>query len=107
MTKILHFIIFLFPQLFVFMRLKWLLFASADVKQWEYISYCLAQVAFTEKGMKKLIDAFKTYEHVLSEDSVMEHFKSIINKVRNLLSCPCSLMRFRNMSLFILNRVRS
>ncbi|TYK25536.1 condensin complex subunit 1 [Cucumis melo var. makuwa] len=52
----------------------------SDVRQWEYISYCLSQLGFTEKGMKKLIDSFKTYEHVVSEDSVMEHFKSIINK---------------------------
>ncbi|KAG7017649.1 Condensin complex subunit 1 [Cucurbita argyrosperma subsp. argyrosperma] len=52
----------------------------SDVKQWEYISYCLSQLGFTEKGMKKLIDSFKTYEHAVSEDSVMEHFKSIISK---------------------------
>lgn len=31
--------------------------------------------------MKKLMDLFKTYEHVLSEDSVMDHFRGIINKV--------------------------
>lgn len=54
---------------------------AADIRQWEYISYCLSQLAFTEKGMKKLMESFKTYEHVLSEDSVMDHFKSIINKV--------------------------
>ncbi|KAK2999558.1 hypothetical protein RJ639_024693 [Escallonia herrerae] len=30
--------------------------------------------------MKKLIDSFKTYEHILSEDSVMHHFRNIINK---------------------------
>ncbi|XP_059668330.1 condensin-1 complex subunit CAP-D2 [Cornus florida] len=51
-----------------------------DIRQWEYISYCLSQLAFTEKGMKKLIESFKMYEHVLSEDSVMDHFRSIINK---------------------------
>ncbi|XP_043702705.1 condensin complex subunit 1 isoform X2 [Telopea speciosissima] len=51
-----------------------------DIKQWEYISYCLAQLTFTEKGIRKLIESFKTYEHVLSEDSVMEHFKYIISK---------------------------
>jgi condensin complex subunit 1 len=54
---------------------------AADTRQWEYISYCLSQLAFTEKGMKKLIDSFKTFEHVLSEDSVMDNFKSIIIKV--------------------------
>ncbi|KAL2325982.1 hypothetical protein Fmac_025040 [Flemingia macrophylla] len=51
-----------------------------DVRQWEYISYCLSQLSFTEKGMKKLIELFKTYEHVLSEDSVMDHFRNLLNK---------------------------
>lgn len=51
-----------------------------DIRQWEYISYCLSQLAFTEKGMKKLIESFKTYEHALSEDSVMDNFRNIINK---------------------------
>lgn len=49
--------------------------------QWENISYCLSQLSFTEKGVKKLIESFKTYEHALSEDSVMDHFRNIINKV--------------------------
>ncbi|MED6172299.1 Condensin-1 complex subunit CAP-D2 [Stylosanthes scabra] len=52
----------------------------ADVRQWEHISYCLSQLAFTEKGMKKLIELFKTYEHALSEDSVMDNFRTILNK---------------------------
>ncbi|KAK3009796.1 hypothetical protein RJ639_015159, partial [Escallonia herrerae] len=51
-----------------------------DIRQWEHISYCLSQLTYTEKGMKKLIDSFKTYEHILSEDSVMHHFRNIINK---------------------------
>lgn len=54
---------------------------STDVRQWEHISYCLSQLSFTEKGMKKLIDLFKTYEHALSEDSVMDNFRNILNKV--------------------------
>lgn len=53
----------------------------ADAGQWKHLSYCLSQLAYTEKGMKKLIELFKTYEHALSEDSVMDHFKNIINKV--------------------------
>jgi len=66
------------------------LYLSADVRQWEYISYCLSQLSFTEKGMKKLIELFKSYEHVLSEDSVMDHFRNILNKVNVfllMLSC--------------------
>lgn len=51
-----------------------------DIRQWECISYCLSQLGFTEKGLKKLIELSKTYEHTLVEDSVMDHFKSILSK---------------------------
>ncbi|KAL5197064.1 hypothetical protein ABZP36_000576 [Zizania latifolia] len=53
-----------------------------DVRQWEYISYCLSQLTFTEKGLKKLVDNFKMFEHALSEDSVMNHFRSVIAKCK-------------------------
>nr|CAB3455214.1 unnamed protein product [Digitaria exilis] len=53
-----------------------------DVRQWEYISYCLSQLTFTEKGMKKLIDNFKMFEHGLSEDSVMNHFRTVVSKCK-------------------------
>lgn len=56
-------------------------FLPADVRQWEYIAYCLSQLTFTEKGIKKLIELFKTYEHVLCEDCIMDHFRSIVSKV--------------------------
>ncbi|AEE79606.1 binding protein [Arabidopsis thaliana] len=51
-----------------------------DGKQWEYISYSLSLLTFTEKGIKKLIESFKSYEHALAEDLVTENFRSIINK---------------------------
>ncbi|XP_047316811.1 condensin-1 complex subunit CAP-D2 isoform X2 [Impatiens glandulifera] len=51
-----------------------------DNKQCEYISYCLSQLTFTEKGMKKLMESFKVYEHVLSDDMVLDNFKAIISK---------------------------
>lgn len=57
---------------------------AADARQWENISYCLAQLSFTDKGIKKLIELFKTYEHVLSNEVVMEHFRSIISKVASV-----------------------
>ncbi|XP_078446806.1 binding protein isoform X2 [Wolffia australiana] len=51
-----------------------------DARQLEYISYCLSQLTFTERGFKKLIESLKTYGHALSEDSVVEHFRHIISK---------------------------
>ncbi|KAL9240003.1 hypothetical protein vseg_014269 [Gypsophila vaccaria] len=53
-----------------------------DKSQCESLAYCLSQLAFTDKGMKKLIESFKAYEHALSEDSVMDHFRTIINKAK-------------------------
>ncbi|CAA6663531.1 unnamed protein product [Spirodela intermedia] len=51
-----------------------------DVRQWEYIAYCLSQLTFTERGFKKLMESLKTYEHALCEDSVIEYFRNIISK---------------------------
>ncbi|KAK9726023.1 hypothetical protein RND81_05G185100 [Saponaria officinalis] len=53
-----------------------------DSSQLESLAYCLSQLAFTDKGMKKLIESFKAYEHALCEDSVMDHFRTIINKAK-------------------------
>ncbi|KAJ8760176.1 hypothetical protein K2173_011032 [Erythroxylum novogranatense] len=64
---------------------------TTDVRQWEYISYCLSQLTFTEKGIKKLIELFKAYEHVLAQDSVMDHFKSIINKGKKFAKAELKL----------------
>jgi hypothetical protein len=61
----------------------------SDVRQWEYISYCLSQLTFTEKGLKKLIDNFKMFEHALSEDSVINHFRSVVSKVGAWLGWLC------------------
>ncbi|KAF9591629.1 hypothetical protein IFM89_005210 [Coptis chinensis] len=54
----------------------------SDIKQWQDISYCLSLLTFTEKGMRKLMDSFKIYEHVLCEVSVMDNFKNIISKAK-------------------------
>jgi condensin complex subunit 1 len=53
-----------------------------DKKQCVDIAYCLSQLTYTEKGYKKLVDLFKSYEHALSEDAVIEYFKSITNKAK-------------------------
>ncbi|KAL0905743.1 hypothetical protein M5K25_024181 [Dendrobium thyrsiflorum] len=53
-----------------------------DNKQWECIACCLSQLTFSERGLKKLVESFKAYEHALSEDSVMDYFRAIINKCK-------------------------
>jgi condensin complex subunit 1 len=51
------------------------------VKQWRDIAYCLAQLKFTERGLKKLVDQYKSYQDTLFDDEVVEHFRTIISKV--------------------------
>ncbi|XP_042451953.1 condensin complex subunit 1-like isoform X1 [Zingiber officinale] len=55
---------------------------ATDNRQWKHIAYCLSQLTFSEKGLKKLIESFKAYEHALCDESVMDHFRSIINKCK-------------------------
>lgn len=50
--------------------------------------------------MKKLMESFKTYEHVLSEDIVTEHFRSIINKVLNFDVVPSLLTYYNFVTMF-------
>ncbi|GAB2227931.1 hypothetical protein Droror1_Dr00009760 [Drosera rotundifolia] len=57
---------------------------ATDPSQWESIAYCVSQLTFTDKGIKKLMESFKVYEHVLTNDSVMDHFRSIISKGKKL-----------------------
>ncbi|PKA58621.1 hypothetical protein AXF42_Ash008908 [Apostasia shenzhenica] len=54
----------------------------ADPRQWECIAYCLSQLNFSERGLRKLIESLKAYEHVLSEASVMDYFRIIVNKCK-------------------------
>jgi hypothetical protein len=52
-----------------------------DPKQWRDLGYCLAQLSYTEKGLRKIIDLFPKYQKALSEHEVVEHFRTIIVKV--------------------------
>ncbi|GBG66498.1 hypothetical protein CBR_g63081 [Chara braunii] len=56
--------------------------AARDLRQWRDIAYCLSLLSFSEKGVKKLIDMFKLYKDCLGDEEVVEHFKSIVGKVK-------------------------
>ncbi|KAH7430593.1 hypothetical protein KP509_08G005100 [Ceratopteris richardii] len=58
---------------------------STDPRQWQNIAYCLSQLTFTDKGIKKLADQFKCYEHALAMDAVVTHFKAIISKAKKFV----------------------
>lgn len=53
-----------------------------DAKQWRDLSYCLAQLSYTDKSLKKMIELFPKYQNALGVDEVVEHFKTIVAKVR-------------------------
>eukprot|EP00250_Pteridium_aquilinum_P008672 c18119_g1_i1 orf=229-4548(+) len=55
---------------------------TTDSKQWQNIAYCLAQLTYTDKGIKKLADLLKNFQHALAVEEVLNHFKAIISKAK-------------------------
>ncbi|KAI5084153.1 hypothetical protein GOP47_0000322 [Adiantum capillus-veneris] len=55
---------------------------TAEPKQWQNIAYCLSQLTYTDKGIKKLADLLKSYQHALAVEEVLNHFKVIVTKAK-------------------------
>ncbi|KAG0630533.1 hypothetical protein M758_1G185600, partial [Ceratodon purpureus] len=55
---------------------------TTDAKQWKDLSYCMAQLTYTDKSLKKMIELFPKYQNALGEEEVVEHFKSIVAKAK-------------------------
>ncbi|MCO5559135.1 hypothetical protein L7F22_012727 [Adiantum nelumboides] len=55
---------------------------TAEPKQWQNIAYCLSQLTYTDKGIKKLADLLKSYQHALAVEEVLNHFKMIVSKAK-------------------------
>lgn len=55
---------------------------TSDVKQWKDLSYCMAQLTYTDKSLKKMIELFPKYQNALGEEEVVEHFRSIVAKAK-------------------------
>ncbi|MCO5547427.1 hypothetical protein L7F22_000876 [Adiantum nelumboides] len=55
---------------------------TAEPKQWQNIAYCLSQLTYTDKGIKKLADLLKSYQHALAVEEVLSHFKMIVTKAK-------------------------
>lgn len=56
--------------------------ATINVRQWRDIAYCLAQLEFNEKCIKKLSENFACYADKLHEPEVYEFFIEIISNVQ-------------------------
>lgn len=55
---------------------------TTDSKQWQNIAYCLSQLTYSDKGIRKLADLLKSYQHTLAVDEVLNHFKIIVSKAK-------------------------
>lgn len=56
--------------------------ATVSVRQWRDISYCLAQLQFNEKSIRKLNENFTCYADKLHEPEVYELFMEIISNAQ-------------------------
>lgn len=45
-----------------------------DEREWKNCSYCLSQLSYNEKGLRKLIEFYENYREKLSNPEIMDNF---------------------------------
>ncbi|XP_024390641.1 condensin-1 complex subunit CAP-D2 isoform X6 [Physcomitrium patens] len=55
---------------------------TSDVKLWTDLSYCMAQLNYTDKSLKRIIELIPKFQNALGEEEVVEHFRSIVSKAK-------------------------
>ena len=55
---------------------------AQDVVQRRNLAFCIAQLPFTEKGVKKMIELIRVYKDCLHDDEVYEYFYTAVSKAK-------------------------
>ncbi len=63
---------------------------TEDVSHWRNIAFCIGQLPFSDKGVKKLIDAHPAYKNALEDDETAGIILSIVAKVKKAATKPDS-----------------
>ncbi|KAK9823736.1 hypothetical protein WJX72_005030 [[Myrmecia] bisecta] len=58
--------------------------ATPDAGQWHNLAFCMAQLNYSEKGIKKMMEMFKCYKEALATPEVLAHFQAILGKAKKL-----------------------
>ncbi|CAL8472231.1 g11773 [Coccomyxa elongata] len=58
--------------------------AASDAAQWRNLAFCLTQLNFTEKGLRKMMEMSKSYRQSLGCEEILDTFKAIFAKARKL-----------------------
>lgn len=53
-----------------------------ELRQWRVLSFCLAHLTFSDKGLHKLADHFAHYKGALGDEEVLDHFTAVTARVR-------------------------
>ena len=64
--------------------------ATEDVSQWRNIAFCISQLPFSDKGVKKLIEGHAAYKNALEDDETAGVILSIVAKVKKSATKPDS-----------------
>jgi len=56
--------------------------ANTDVKQWRDIAYCLSQLNYSEKAVKKLSELFRLFKDKLADADVYDSFVAVVQKCK-------------------------
>ena len=62
--------------------------ATEDVSQWRNIAFCISQLPFSDKGVKKLIEGHAVYKNALEDDETAGVILSIVAKVKKSATKP-------------------
>jgi condensin complex subunit 1 len=54
-------------------------------KEWRNTAYCLTQLSYNEKGLRKLIHMFEFYREKLLDQVVNEHYKTLLTKLKKFM----------------------
>jgi len=55
---------------------------SDNQKDWRNSAFCLSQLSFNEKGIRRLMDNFELYRERLNDPSINDCFKNILTKLK-------------------------
>ncbi|KAL4444819.1 hypothetical protein ABPG74_016027 [Tetrahymena malaccensis] len=57
---------------------------SQNQREWRNCSFCLSQLSYNEKGLRKLIEFYENYREKLNDSEIMENFQNILIKLKRL-----------------------
>ncbi|EGR27594.1 hypothetical protein IMG5_193940 [Ichthyophthirius multifiliis] len=57
---------------------------SNNEREWINCSFCLSQLSYNEKGIRKLLEFYESYREKLTNNTIMENFQGVLSKLKRM-----------------------